>query len=124
MFHAQIPAAIAALLAGVGVYGLIARRSLVLMLISAELILNSAALLLITGELIGPTAQAADGLNNPAAEQLAPVREALLSGQAMTLFIITLAAAEIGLALALVLALFRTKHTSSVDDLRELGEQR
>jgi NADH-quinone oxidoreductase subunit K len=42
------PAALSALLAGIGIYGVLARRNAVLMLIGVELILNSANLLLVT----------------------------------------------------------------------------
>jgi NADH-quinone oxidoreductase subunit K len=40
----------------------------------------------------------------------------------MTLFVVTLAAAEIGLGLAIVLLVYRSRTTIAVDDLTELGE--
>ena len=48
MIHLSLPAALAALLAGIGVYGVLARRNAVLVLIGVELILNAANLLLVT----------------------------------------------------------------------------
>lgn len=93
MIHLQLPAALAALLAGIGVYGVLARRNAVLVLIGVELILNAANLLLVTG----------------GSRPMAP----LAAGPVLTLFVITIAAAEICVALAVVLVLFRT--TGDVD---------
>ena len=96
------PYLLAAVLAGLGVYGLLARRNAVLVLIGAELLLNAVTLLLVTAD-----AAAVDDL---------------LGGQVLTLFVITIAAAEIGLALAVVLLLFRRTSTSDVRAARSLGE--
>ena len=93
MIHLQLPAALAALLAGIGVYGVLARRNAVLVLIGVELILNAANLLLVTAG------------SRPGAP--------LSAGPVLTLFVITIAAAEICVALAVVLVLFRT--TSTID---------
>lgn len=87
MIHLWLPMVLAAVLAGVGTYGVLARRNAVLVLIGVELILNAANLILVA---LG----AAD--DSP-----------LQSGQVLTLFIITIAAAEICVALAVVLAMFR-----------------
>ena len=48
MMHLQYPLALAALLAGIGIYGVLARRNAVLVLIGVELILNAANLILVT----------------------------------------------------------------------------
>jgi len=87
MIHLSLPAALAALLAGIGVYGVLARRNAVLVLIGVELILNAANLLLVTAGTIAPGAYAA--------------------GPVLTLFVITIAAAEITVALAIILVMFR-----------------
>jgi len=89
MIHLWVPLALVCLLAGTGAYGVIARRNAVLVLIGVELILNSANLLFVTmGSVRGDT---------------------LRTGPVLTLFLITIAAAEIGVALAVVLALFRNR---------------
>ncbi|HEY8821087.1 MAG TPA: NADH-quinone oxidoreductase subunit NuoK [Dermatophilaceae bacterium] len=89
MIHLWLPLSLVCLLAGVGAYGVMARRNAVLVLIGVELILNSANLLFVTmGSVRG------DGLR---------------TGYVLTLFLITIAAAEIGVALAVVLALFRNR---------------
>ena len=86
---AALPFLLAAVLAGVGTYGVLARRHAVLMLIGVELLLAAAGLILVT---VG---------------QLSP--DPLASGAVLTLFIITIAAAEIVVALAVVMAMFRTR---------------
>ncbi len=85
--HLWLAMVLAAVLAGAGTYGVLARRNAVLVLIGVELILNAANLILVA---LG----AADA-------------SALQSGQVLTLFLITIAAAEICVALAVVLAMFR-----------------
>ncbi|NUO91380.1 MAG: NADH-quinone oxidoreductase subunit NuoK [Dermatophilaceae bacterium] len=85
--HLALPGALVALLAGIGVYGVLARRNAVLVLIGVELILNAANLLLVTA----------------GSRQGAPFS----AGAVLTLFVITIAAAEITVALAIILVLFR-----------------
>ncbi|MFV0460409.1 MAG: NADH-quinone oxidoreductase subunit NuoK [Actinomycetales bacterium] len=92
------PSVLAALLAGVGVFGILVRRNAIMVLVGAELLVNAAVLVLIVGD----ARAAATGLGG-----------GLLSGQVGALFAITVAAAEVGLALAVVLLLFRTR--SSID---------
>lgn len=82
-----LPAALSALLAGIGVYGVLARRNAVLVLIGVELILNAANLLLVT---------AGSRPGSP-----------LAAGPVLTLFVITIAAAEVVVALAVVLLMYR-----------------
>ena len=88
MIHLQLPAALAALLAGIGVFGVVARRNAVLVLVGVELILNAANLLLVT---------AGSRPGSP-----------LSAGPVLTLFVITVAAAEVTVALAIILVMFRT----------------
>ena len=87
MMHLQYPLALAALLAGIGIYGVLARRNAVLVLIGVELILNAANLILVT---VG---------SQPSAP--------FAAGPVLTLFVITIAAAEVCVALAVILAMFR-----------------
>lgn len=89
MIHLSLPLVLVAALAGAGAYGVVARRNAVLVLIGVELILNAANLLLVTSS--------------------AALPEPLRGGQVLTLFVITIAAAEVGLALAVVLALYRSR---------------
>ena len=89
MIHLWLPLLLVCVLAGAGAYGVMARRNAVLVLIGVELILNAANLLFVTtGSVLNDT---------------------LRTGQVMTLFLITIAAAEMGVALAVILALFRDR---------------
>ena len=89
MMHLAGPYLLAAVLAGLGTYGVLARRNAVLVLIGVELVLNAANLLLVS---VG-----ANGGDRWAA------------GNVLTLFVITIAAAEVVVALAVVLAVFRLR---------------
>lgn len=91
------PLLLSAALFGIGVYGVLARRNAVLMLLGVELMLNAANL-----NLVAYDSWLADKIHG---------------GQVLTLFTIAIAAAEIGLGLAIVLALFRAAKTINVDDL-------
>ena len=104
MIHLWPVLVLVALLAGAGVYGVLARRNAVLVLIGVELLLNAGTLLLV----------AADAL----------FADRLHSGQVLTVFVITLAAAEVGVALAVVLLLFRTRGDVDLHAATELGEAR
>ncbi len=81
----------------IGLYGVLARRSAVLILMSIELMLNAVNINLIA---------AASYLDHVA-----------FTGQIIAIFIITVAAAEVGLALAIILRLFRSKTTVNVDQV-------
>ncbi|MFE0774958.1 NADH-quinone oxidoreductase subunit NuoK [Streptomyces sp. NPDC058861] len=100
--HLAYPAVLAALLFAVGVYGVLARRNAILVLMSVELMLNAVNLNLVAFDVW--------------------LRDALHAGQALTLFTIAIAAAEIGIGLAIVLMVHRDRGTSDVDRLRDTAE--
>jgi NADH-quinone oxidoreductase subunit K len=100
--HLAYPAVLAALLFSVGLYGVLARRNAILMLMSVELMLNAVNLNLVAFDVW--------------------LRDTLHAGQALTLFVIVLAAAEIGIGLAIVLAVHRNRGSSDVDRLRDLAD--
>ena len=100
--HLLYPVVLAALLFSVGVYGVLARRNAILVLMSVELMLNAVNINLVTFD--------------------AWLADTLHSGQALTLFVIVIAAAEVGLGLAIVLLVFRNRDTIAVDTLRDLAE--
>jgi len=88
------------LLFGIGLYGVLARRNSVLVLIGVELMLAAAGLLFVTvGSLTSDTMRA---------------------GQIMTIFVITIAAAEIAVALGVILAVFRARGNI---DMTQAGER-
>lgn len=89
---------IASLLFSMGVVGFLTRRNLIVMFLCTELMFQGAALALIAfGRMHGD-----------------------LSGQVFTIFILTVAAAEAALALALVVLLYRKRETLSADAWSEL----
>ena len=99
MIHLGLPLALVAVLPAPASTACIARRNAVLVLIGVELILNAANLLFVTvGAVSRPTRCAA--------------------GHVLALFVITIAAAEIGVALAIVLALFRSRGQRSTSPSR------
>ncbi|WP_369186274.1 NADH-quinone oxidoreductase subunit NuoK [Streptomyces sp. R08] len=104
--HLVYPAVLAALLFCTGIYGVLARRNAILVLMSVELMLNAVNLNLVAFDVwLSRTAE-----------------EKLHSGQALTLFTIAIAAAEIGIGLAIVLAVYRARGTSDIDKLRDTTE--
>ncbi|MFG1844060.1 NADH-quinone oxidoreductase subunit NuoK [Micromonospora carbonacea] len=93
-----VPYVTAALLFGLGAYGVLRRRNAVLVLMAVELMLNAVNLILVTAD--------------------ATVRAALPhAGQVFALFVIVLAAAEIGVGLAIVLQLYRLRASVAVDEV-------
>jgi NADH-quinone oxidoreductase subunit K len=86
---------VSALLFCVGLLGVIVRRNLLIIYMSLELMLNAASLALV----------AFSRYNND------------LNGQVFVFFIITVAAAEVAVGLALIVALYRRKRTAHVEGL-------
>jgi NADH-quinone oxidoreductase subunit K len=97
-----MPVLLASLLFCIGVYGVLARRNAILVLMAVELMLNAVNINLVAFD--------------------AWLRDELLAGQVFTLFVITIAAAEVGLGLSIVLLVFRNRETTQLDELTELQE--
>ncbi len=85
----------ASLLFSCGVYGVLARRNAVMVLMAIELMLNAVNL-----NLVAFSASLKD-----------------VSGQIFALFVIAVAAAEVGIGLALVILLFRNRASINVDEV-------
>ncbi|MEU8571289.1 NADH-quinone oxidoreductase subunit NuoK [Streptomyces pathocidini] len=100
--HLAYPAVLAVLLFCTGLYGVLARRNAILVLMSVELMLNAVNLNLVAFDVW--------------------LRDTLHAGQALTLFTIAIAAAEIGIGLAIVLLVHRNRGSSDIDRLRDLAE--
>ena len=88
----------------IGLYGVLARRSAVLVVLSIELMLNAVNINLIA---------AASYLNGTG-------RFAAFDGQIIAIFVITVAAAEVGLAFAIILRMYRNRGTVNVDEINLL----
>ncbi|NDF37788.1 MAG: NADH-quinone oxidoreductase subunit NuoK [Proteobacteria bacterium] len=80
-----------------GVYGVMARRNAVLVLMAIELMLNAVAINLVAfGTLVYP---------------------GQINGMVFAIFVVTIAAAELGLGLAIVLRVYRMRSSINVDDI-------
>ena len=82
----------------IGVYGVIVRKNAVLVLMSIELILNAVNINLLAFDRL-------HGGND---------------GNVFALYVIAIAAAEVGVGLAMVLLIFRNRKTIALDDLSEM----
>jgi NADH:ubiquinone oxidoreductase subunit K len=79
------------------VYGVLARRNAVMVLMSVELMLNAVNVNLVAFN--------------------AYLKDQLLSGQVFALFVVAVAAAEVGIGLAIVLLIFRNRETVNIDEV-------
>jgi NADH:ubiquinone oxidoreductase subunit K len=100
--HLALPVVLAALLFSIGAYGVLARRNAVLVLMAVELMLNAVNINLVAFDVW--------------------LRDTLHAGQSLTLFVVALAAGEVGIGLAIVLQVYRLRATVAVDDLDQLAE--
>jgi len=96
-----IPYVVAALLFGIGAYGVLRRRNAILVLMAVELMLNAVNLILVTADTTVRAALAGAG--------------APYTGQVFALFVIVIAAAEVGVGLAIVLRLYRVRASVALD---------
>lgn len=88
---------VATALFSLGLYGVITRRNAVLVLASVELMLAAVNLNMVSFDTY--------------------LQDQLHAGQVMSLFIIALAAAEVGIGIAIILMIYRNLHTADVDKL-------
>ena len=89
---------LSALLFCIGLYGTLSRRNAVAVLIVIEIMLNSVNLALV-------------GMSRYVGER------GLVAGQIFAVFIITVAAAEAAVALAMLIAIYRARGTINIDDI-------
>jgi NADH:ubiquinone oxidoreductase subunit K len=100
MIRLSFPLLFSAALFAIGVYGVLARRNGVLVLMSIELMLNAV------------------NVNLVAFNQF--LTDQAFTGQIFTLFVITVAAAEVGIGLAIVILIYRNRETINVDEVNLL----
>jgi NAD(P)H-quinone oxidoreductase subunit 4L len=85
---------LAAILFSIGVYGVLARRNAVLVLMSIEIILNSVNINLVAFGAFNDT----------------------VAGEVFALFVIAIAAAEVGIGLAIVLLIYRNRRSIDLNE--------
>ena len=94
----QYYAILRALLFSMGVVGVLLRRNIIIVFMSIELMLNAANLLFVAFARY----------------------QNVVDGQVFVFFVMTVAASEVAIGLALVMALFRSRQTTDVDDISTL----
>ncbi len=82
----------------IGVFGFLTRRNIIIMFMSIELMLNAVNISLVSFS-----------------HYLQDMR-----GEVLVFFIVTVAAAEAAIGLAIIIALFRNKTTANVDEMNEM----
>lgn len=92
--------AVSAILFTLGVFGVLARRNAVQVLMSVELMLNAVAVNFVAFS--------------------AYTDAELFTGLVFALFVIAIAAAEVGLALGIIIRVFRYRATANVDEVSQL----
>ena len=110
--HAVIPYVTAALLFGCGVYGVLRRRNAILVLMAVELMLNAVNLIFVTAD-----ATLRSALVGVPHEAWAYPSGEPHAGAVFALFVIVLAAAEVGVGLAIVLTIYRNRRSVDLDEL-------
>ncbi len=90
--------AVSAILFSIGLFGMLVRKNILIILLSIELMLNAANLSFVSfSSYLGD-----------------------LSGQVVVFFTMIVAAAEVTVALAIVVLVYRKKETTDIDDLKNL----
>jgi NADH-quinone oxidoreductase subunit K len=95
LIHLPVLLGFSAVLFSAGIYGVLARKNAVLVLMSIELMLNA-----VNVNLVAFSAYLHQ-----------------VTGQVFALFVITVAAAEIGIGLAVVILIYRNRETINVDEV-------
>jgi NADH-quinone oxidoreductase subunit K len=90
---------LATLLFGIGAFGVLVRRNVLVMFMCVELMLNAANLALVAF---------ARSLND-------------VGGETTVFFVLVVAAAEVVVGLGIVVAIFRRRHSAVADELSEMG---
>jgi len=91
---------LATVLFSVGLYGVLTRKNAVLVLASVELMLAAVNVNLVVFDVY--------------------LQDTLHAGQIFSLFIIAIAAAEVGVGIAIVLLIYRNRQSADVDQLRSM----
>ena len=107
---------VGAVIFAIGLYGALSKRSAITVLMSLELMFNAVNITAVAlSRYVVPAGLAADPAI--AADELARL---LLTGQIFAIFIITVAAAEVALGVAIVIAVYRSRQTAFVTDANQM----
>jgi len=95
---------LSSILFAIGMFGALSRSNAVGVLLSIELMLNAVNIMMVAFNCY---------VESPAG----PAGQPLLTGQLFAIFIITVAAAEAAVGLAIVITVYRLRHTIQVDEI-------
>ena len=106
---------VSAILFAIGLYGALSKRNAIAVLMSIELMFNAVNVAAVAcSRYTVPMALAEGGART------GDIAQALLTGQIFSIFIITIAAAEVALGLAIVIAIYRSRSTIFVTDATQM----
>ena len=104
---------LSAVLFAIGLYGALSRRNIIVVLMSIEVMLNAANVALVAfSRYVVPALS-----RGPAVADSDANANALLTGQTFVAFVVVMAAAEVALGLALVIAYLQHRDTVDVSDM-------
>ncbi len=107
---------VAAIIFAIGLYGALTKRNAIVVLMCIELMFNAVNITAVAlSRYVVPA-----GLAEGSTEQAGQAVHLLLTGQVFAVFIITIAAAEVALGLAIVIAVYRTRETIFVTDAAQM----
>jgi NADH:ubiquinone oxidoreductase subunit K len=107
---------VSGILFAIGLYGALAKRNAIVVLMSIEIMFNAVNVAAIGFSRYTLPQQ----LTRSPLEVTTEAVQAALTGQVFAVFVITVAAAEVALGLALVLAIYRSRQTVEVTDLNAM----
>ncbi len=109
---------VAAIIFSIGLYGALSKRNAITVLMSLELMFNAVNITTVAmSRYVVPA-----GLAQNPQQSADDVVQFLLTGQIFAIFIITVAAAEVALGLAIVLAIYRNRQSVFVTDVNEMSK--
>ena len=100
---------VSGILFAIGFTGVLVRRNIIVIYMCLELMLNAANLSLVAFSRFGTVASAAAGGASPN-----------YNGQVLVFFTITVAAAEVAVGLAIIVALYRARQTLQVNEINKM----
>lgn len=106
---------VSAVLFSIGLYGALSKRNAIAVLMSVELMFNAVNLAAVAFSRYSVPATLSD-----TGARASDIAQSLLTGQIFAIFIITIAAAEVALGLAIVIAIYRTHSTVFVTDAAQM----
>ena len=104
---------VSSILFSIGLYGALSKRNAIAVLMSIELMFNAVNLAAVAFSRYTVPAALGEG---------GEMARMLLTGQVFSIFIITIAAAEVALGLAIVIAVYRSRSTIFVTDAAQLSK--